>query len=128
MGIFALFASSPYTFLKLKQEPDGNVVDTTYAAEGVFQLRAGMTSGGDIETPTADATIWIRPSEAFVSALEGELVGHGIRVGRGTNTQDYRIVGQVEGYDQDLGYVDNYTLDLKRESIATWDEQELPLE
>lgn len=128
MGVFELFTSSPYIFLQLSQQPEGNTVDAEFAAEGVFQLRGGMTSGDDIETPTADATIWIRPSESFVSELDGELVGHGIRVGRAANAQDYRIVGQVEGYDQDLGYVDNYTLDLKRESIATWDEQDLPLE
>jgi len=128
MGIFTLFTSSPYTFLKVKQEAEGNIVDTEYQAAGVFQLRGGMSSGDNVETPTADATIWIRPTESFVAELDSNLVGHGIRVGRGSDTQDYRIVGQVQGYDHDLGYIDNYTLDLKKESFAAWDDSELPLE
>lgn len=112
MDVFTIFDTSPYTFLKIKQGVEGNTIETEYDAEGVFKFRGGMT-GRDIETPTADATIHVRPSETFVTDLEGDLVGHGIAAGGET----YRIVGQSAGMDYDEG-LKFYRLTLKREQIA----------
>ena len=126
-SIFNLFGTKPYTFLRITQEAEGNTIAEEYDALGVFKSRSGMSAGRDIETPTADATIHIYPTEAFIDDVGGDLVGHGIRFARDDNdAQTYRIIGQTEGYNYDDSSLDFYLLTLKKERIATW-ESELPL-
>jgi hypothetical protein len=126
MSVWDVFTPEPYTFLKLKQASEGNTVEEEYEAEGVFKLRGGMTQSNNIESPTADASLRVKPDEEFVNNLSADLVGHGIRVARGDNTSlDYRIIGQTEGYDYD-NQMDFYLLELKREHL--WEPSGLPLE
>lgn len=128
-SVFEIFTPEPYTFLIISQDIEGNVISSTTGAKGVFKLREGMNSAEAIETPTADATLRIKPSESFVDALEDYLIGHGVSVGRGGNTPStYRIIGQTEGYDYDTQTLDFYLLQLKAERFAEWEESELPLE
>lgn len=86
-----------------------------------------MLQTDNVESYEADSTIHIKPSESFVSSLDGNLVGHGVRVTKdGYGPLTYRIDGQVEGYDYDTNELMFYKVTLKRESI--WDESDLPLE
>jgi hypothetical protein len=126
MSLWDVFTPEPYIFLKLRQASEGNTVEEEYEAEGVFKLRGGMTQSNNIESPTADASLRIKPTEEFIANLNADLVGHGIRVARGDNTSlDYRIIGQTEGYDYD-NQMDFYLLELKREHL--WEPSGLPLE
>lgn len=121
MSIFDYFDTSEYTFLRVSANVHGLKVMEEYDCEGVFKLRSGMTST-DIETPTADATLAVKADEAFVSDLEANMVGHCVRVSREPyEALDYRIIGQVEGYDWETNEVDFYKLTLKRETL--WDQQ-----
>lgn len=120
--VFDLFTTTNYTFLQLDSGSGGNKVVEEYEANGIVKLRDGMVQVDNMEAFDSTSTIHIRPDESFVTALGGNLVGHGVRV----NDQDYRIEGQVEGYDFDTGELEFYKVTLKRESI--WDESDLPLE
>jgi uncharacterized OsmC-like protein len=134
MNVFALFTTSPYTFLELGSTLQGNVIENEYGATGVVKLRDGLVQVDNMETygagnPSGDSTVHIRPSEAFLATVGGNLVGHGVRIAKDNHeAAEYRITGQVEGYDFDTGDLAFYKVNLKRESIATWDASELPLE
>jgi hypothetical protein len=129
MAVWDVFASEPYEFLFIDQGVEGNTISSTVSAMGIFKLRDGMTQLDNLEQYTSDASIHVHPTESFVDTLEGNMVGHGIRVARGSDaTQTYRIINQVDGYDFDLQYLDFYRLVLKREDIATWQGTDLPLE
>ena len=125
MSVFTTFSSAPhaYTFLEIERTSQGETVKESYTANGIFKLRDGMVENDSIESETADATLRIRPDETFASL---NMVGHGIQMGRGGDTQDYRILSQVEGYDYDLNRVDFYKVELKREEFV-WDELSSPL-
>lgn len=124
MGLYALFTKVPYTFSRLVYGIGGDSVASEYESTGVFQERSGMSQFDNIETPTSDAVLWIAPNEAFVELLNAQMVGNGVTV-EGVN---YRVVGQVTGKDHDLGIIDNYRLELKKENFAEWEASELPLE
>ena len=126
MDPFALFTSTSYTFLQLDQLAEGNVVIDETTAEGIFKLRDGMTALDNIEFNTSDATLHIRPDEAFIATVSGDLVGHGVRVGiAGSSALEYRIEGSKEGRDYDTGQLKFFLLNLKRTDIATWEESDL---
>lgn len=120
MSIFDYFDTAEYTFLRVSPQVKGLKILEEYEADGVFKIRGGMTVA-NIETPTADATLAVKAEEGFVSDLEADMVGHCVRVSRTPyETLDYRIVGQVEGYDWDTNELDFYKLSLKRETL--WDQ------
>lgn len=121
MGPFDLFTTTDYTFLQLESKSGGNIVVAETVANGIVKLRDGMTQADNVEAFASTATVHIRPTEPFVASLNGNLIGHGIR----HDSVDYRIEGQVEGYDFDLGKLTFIKVTLKRESI--WDESSLPL-
>jgi hypothetical protein len=131
--IFDLFTTNDYTFLRLDSKTGGNQIVTEYEANGIFKLRSGMVQVDNMESfgggasQEAAATLHIRPTETFLGVVDAELVGHGIRVSKdGTEPTDYRIIGQVEGFDFDAGTLEFYKVTLKRESI--WqDGSDLPL-
>ncbi len=126
MGIWDYFDTDTYTFLRVDARTQGLKVLEEYDSDGVFKIRGGMTST-NIETPTADVTLTVRPDEAFVGDLNADMVGHCVRVARTPyEALDYRIVGQIEGYDWDTNELDFYKLRLKRETI--WEQLESPLE
>lgn len=119
MDVFDLFESTAYTFLELDQVVDGNVIQSQTDATGVLKIRDGMLQADNVESVQSDATLHVRPTEAFIDAVGGNMVGHGIRASKnGSDVQDYRIIGQVEGYNFDDNVLEFYRLTLKRESIA----------
>lgn len=124
--IFDLFATSEYTFLRLDSKSGGNQIIEEFEATGIVKLRDGMVQADNVEAFESTSSIHIRPTEAFVAALGGNLVGHGVRVAKDSHTvAEYRIVGQVEGYDFDSGQLEFYKVTLKRESV--WETSDLPL-
>ena len=126
MAIFDLFTTTNYTFLQLSSGSGGNKVDAEYEANGIVKLRDGMTQVDNMEAFDSTSTIHVRPSESFLATIGGNLVGHGVRVLKDNHDEaTYRIIGQVEGYDYDLGSLEFYKVTLKREAL--W-QSDLPLE
>lgn len=127
-AVFGLFTTNDYTFLELDSKSAGNVIVNEYPANGIVKLRDGMTQVDNMEAFDSTSTIHVRPSEPFVALLGGNLVGHGVRVVKDNHEPaEYRIEGQVEGFDFDAGALEFYKVTLKRESIASWP-SDLPLE
>ena len=133
MGPFDLFPTTSYTFLELDQKVDGNVIKSEHEAEGIAKIRSGITQTDYGETSGSSyventSKLKIKLDEPFIALVGGDLVGHGIRLTKnGSDAVEYRIDGQSEGYDFDAGVIEFYTVTLKRESIATWDGDDLPL-
>lgn len=123
--IFDLFALTDYTFLQLESGSGGNQVEQSFEASGIVKLRDGMIQVDNVEAFDSTSSIHIKPSEPFIALVDGNLVGHGIRVTKDGKEAVYRIEGQVEGYDFDLGQLEFYKVTLKRESL--WETSDLPL-
>lgn len=124
--IFDIFALTDYTFLQLDSKSGGNQIVEEYEASGVVKLRDGMIQTDNMETLDSSSTIHIKPTEPFASDLDGDLVGHGIRVVKDGKESVYRIEGQVEGFDYDTGELEFYKVTLKKENL--WETSDLPLE
>lgn len=125
--IFDLFDLTDYTFLQLESKTGGNQIVEEWEAKGIVKLRDGMVQADNVEAYLSSASVHIRPDEPFVAALDGNLVGHGIRVAKDDyTTAEYRIEGQSEGRDYDNGNLDFIRVTLKRESV--WETSDLPLE
>jgi len=128
MDVFTMFTTSDYTFLELDSKASGNVIIQEYNTNGIVKLRDGMIQTDNVEAYESTASVHIRPSEPFIASLDGNLVGHGIRIQKDANgPQEYRIEGQVEGYDYNIGKLEFIRVTLKRERISTWP-SDLPLE
>jgi len=126
MMIFDLFATTDYTFLELNGGSGGNAIVNEYSANGIVKLRDGMVQVDNMESFGSTSTIHIRPTEPFVAAVGGNLVGHAIRVEKDNHEPAvYRIENQVEGYDFDTGTLEFYAVTLKREKL--WETSDLPL-
>jgi hypothetical protein len=127
MDVFTLFTTDSYTFLQLDSGSGGNSVIAETEATGVVKLRDGMTQVDNVESYDSDASVHIRPSESFIATVDGNLVGHGISLTKGSHgPEDYRIIRSVEGFDFDTGSLEFIRVDLKRESL--WQEpSSLPL-
>lgn len=123
MDVFQTFINTSYRFLELSSGGIlGNTVKSQQDAIGVFKERNGMNQAENMETVSSDATLHIRPDEAFLSLVGGNTVGHGVRVEKNNaSAQNYRIIGQVEGYNFHTGVLEFYRLTLKSESLAEYD-------
>lgn len=126
MDVFEIFDTTSYTFLQLESKAGGNRIVEEWEATGVVKLRDGMVQTDNVESYDSSSTVHIRASEPFIASLDGNLVGHGLRVSKNGQTAEYRIEGQVEGYDFDEGDLMFLKVTLKRESV--WDESDIPLE
>lgn len=124
MDVFEAFpeAIQTYTFLELSQ---GGVLGNTIKLEttfgGILKERKGMAVNQNMELKESTTTLHIRPSEPFLTTLGGNLVGHGIRATKNGSTEEYRIVGQREGFDFDEGDNEFFYVTLKAESLAEYD-------
>lgn len=108
--VFDVFTSTPYIFLQVSRGTVvGDYVSSTFVTDGVFKLRTGFTKGDTEETATSDATLHIRPLESFITANNGNLVGHGIEV----LGQTYEIVGQTGGMNFDNAVMEHITVTLQ---------------
>lgn len=125
--MFDLFSTTDYTFLVLDSTIDGNIVTAEYPANGIVKLRDGMARSDNAETYESTSTVHVRPSEPFLAAIDNNMIGHGIRATKDGKEAVYRIIGQVEGYDFDLGQLEFYQVTLKKEEIAS-SPSSLPLE
>lgn len=128
MDVFALFTNTEYQFLTVSQTELGNEILTEYTGYGVFKQRDAMTQATNIEQYAGnDATLHIKPTEPFITALAGQLVGNGVRVSKNdAEALEYRIQQVDEGFNFDTNELEFYKLRLTRESFATW--QATPLE
>lgn len=123
---FQLFQTTDFTFLRLNSTVDGNVIEQEYGSNGIFKERNSMVQVGTTENPTTEATIKVRPESAFLADVGRNMVGHGVRISKnGADSEEYRVVSQVEGFDYDEGVLEFYHCTLKRESIATWPDSPL---
>jgi len=126
MDVFNLFTTTDYELLQLESGAGGNAIVQEWTANGVVKLRDGMVQSDNMETFESGSTLHVRPTEAFIAVLGGNLVGNGVRVAKDNHTTtEYRIIGQTEGYDFDTGELAFYKVTLKRESV--WETSDLPL-
>jgi len=121
MDVFSVFQSTVFTFLELNEGGIlGNTVKSQSTSTGIFKERNGMAQNNNMETVQSDATMHIRPSDSYLASVAYNVVGHGIRATKNGSTQDYRIIGQVEGFDFDTNTLEFYRLTLKAESLAEY--------
>lgn len=133
MDLFSSFPATDYTFLEIEQGVSGNTIKSEHPSTGIVKLREGMrqTGYGELHGQglvQSSSTVHIRATEPFLALVGKNTVGHGVRISKnGSNPEDYRIIGQSEGYDFDSGEIAFYKVSLKREDIATWQVSDLPL-
>lgn len=125
--MFDLFTTTDYTFLRLDSMAGGNIVVAEYPANGIVKLRDGMLQADNVEAYDSTSTVHVRPSETFLATVDNNMVGHGIRVTKDGKEATYRIEGQTEGFDYDLGKLEFYKVTVKKEEIAP-SPSDLPLE
>ena len=115
--VFDIFDLSEYIFLELERGGvAGNTIVTSYSGTGVFKLRNSLTRGESAETKDSNSTLHIRPTEAFLSSLGNNLVGHGIQI----FGKDYEIIGQTGGKNFHNGVMEHYTAILQETSFSDW--------
>lgn len=119
MEVFDVFDLSDYTFLQITRGGiTGNTVVDTFDANGVFKLRSDLVRGENAETKESNATLHIRSTESFLSALNNNLVGHGVDVFGKT----YEIIGQTGGKNFDNGVMEHYTATLQETTYPSYGE------
>ena len=115
-------AIQSYTFLELSQGGIlGNIIKSQSTFSGILKERKGMGVNRNMELKESTSTLHIRPSEPFLATVSHNVVGHGIRATKNGATEDYRIVGQREGFDFNAGLLDFFYVTLKAESLAEYD-------
>lgn len=112
--VFDLFDLTPYTFYEVSRGGvQGNVIDASHEAEGVFKLRNEMVMVNNQEVRQSAATLHVRPTESFISSIA---VGQGIRA----MGQDYEIIGQTGGMNYETGEMEHYTLTLQNTDYSEY--------
>jgi hypothetical protein len=115
MDVFDVFDLTEYTFLQLSRGGiEGNTIVGSYQTDGVFKLRNAIVRNDNSETKDSNATLHIRPTESFLSGLDGNLVGHGVQV----DGKDYEIIGQTGGKNFDNGVMEHYTATLQETDFS----------
>lgn len=118
-AVFDVFKTTDYVFLQIERGTvAGDMIVAQTAANGVFKLRTGMNNDGRQETRESDATLHIRPSESFITANDGNLNGHGIRV----EGKDYEVLGTTGGDNFDSGVREHYRVTLKATDFSDFSE------
>lgn len=117
--VFDVFDLTDYTFLQVSRGGIvGNTVVDTFEAEGVFKLRSDLVRGENAETKESNATLHVRSTESFLSAINNNMVGHGVDVfGR-----VYEVIGQTGGKNFHDGVMEHYTLTLQESEFAGYGE------
>lgn len=117
--VFDVFDHTPYTFLELgRGGVTGNTILSQTDADGVFKLREGRVLGDTTENAEQGSTIHIHSTESFTTPLNGNLVGHAVRV-YGT---DYEIIGQTGGKNFHNGVMEHYRCTLVKTDLSDWSE------
>jgi hypothetical protein len=115
--VFDLFDLTDYTFLQISRGGiAGNTIVDSFETNGVFKLRSDLVRGENAETKESNATLHIRSTESFLSALDNNLVGHGIEVYGKT----YEIIGQTGGKNFHSGVMEHFTATLQETEFSDW--------
>lgn len=115
--VFDVFQTTDYTFHLLSRgSVTGNTIVSSHDANGVFKLRTGFVRNDNNEVKTGSATLHVRPTEAFLEAINNNLVGHGVTVGG----KDYEIVDQTGGANFHTGVMEHYTAILQETDYSDW--------
>lgn len=123
VDVFKAFPKSiqPLSFLELNQGGIlGNTVKQRWEFGGILKERKGMSQNRNMELKESTSTLHIRPTEPFIAAVAGDMVGHGIIATKNGATETYRIVGYPEGYNFDAGVNEFYRVLVKAESLADY--------
>jgi len=113
--IFDVFDLTDYTFLEIRRGGvKGNVIVEQYEAQGVYKLRSDLVRGENAETKESNATLHIRSTEAFLTALNNNAVGHGVVCAGKT----YEVIGQTGGQNYHDGVLEHYTLTLQESDFS----------
>ena len=108
MTVFAVFRSTPYTYLTISQSNiAGDVIVGQKNLMGVYKERGGMVQTGDLEIADAKPTLHVHPEDFDVESVQ-DLVGNGVEV----NGQTYAIEGATAGTNFETGEIEHYTLTL----------------
>jgi hypothetical protein len=116
IDVFSVFISIPYQFLKIEDTVRGDTIVSITDATGVFKLRTGSVTTANEENRQSTPTLHIRPSESFILANGGNLVGHGIRI----EGKDYEIVGQTGGDNFHNGVREHYRVTLAAKDFSDY--------
>ena len=119
MDVFDLFDLTDYTFLQISRGGVlGNVIIAETSATGVFKLRSQIVRGENTEGKESNATLHVRPDEAFLTTNDNNLVGHGVRI----NGKDYEIIGQTGGQNYHDGLLEHYTATLQETDFSDYED------
>ena len=106
MNIFANFKQTPYTYHQMTQGDTwtGGQSGQDYQGQGVWKARNSSNVPTDAPDEVGAPTLNIHPSEPFITADVGEMIGDTVtikgklyRVSGVTTAENYRT-GQVEHY------------------------------
>lgn len=115
--VFDVFDLTSYTFHVLQRGGvAGNRVAASYSTDGVFKLRTGLVRGSNTETKDSTATLHIRPTESFLTAINNNLIGNGVTI----NGKDYEVVGQTGGQNYQDGVMEHYTATLQETDYSDY--------
>lgn len=117
--VFDVFDLTDYTFLRISRGGvTGNTIVGYYETNGVFKLRTDLVRGQNAETKESNATLHVRPTESFLAALEGNMVGHGVVCSGKT----YEVIGQTGGKNFHNGVMEHYTVTLQETDFSDYEE------
>jgi hypothetical protein len=113
--VFDHFDLTDYTFLQISRGGiTGNTIVASFETNGVFKLRSDLVRGENAETKESNATLHIRSTESFLSALDNNLVGHGVQV----YDKTYEIIGQTGGKNFHDGVMEHFTATLQESDFG----------
>lgn len=70
IDVFDVFDTVPYTYLEISRGGiTGNVITTSYEAEGIFDLDTGLTRNQNSENVEQGALLDIKPTESFLEGV-----------------------------------------------------------
>lgn len=112
MTVFDVFEEIPFTYIEIDRGTVyGNENDKETNLMGIFKLREGKETAGNIELPISTATLHVHP-EDFNGA--NGIVGNAVRV----NGITYDITNVTGGSNFDTGVMEHLTLSLQRTDLA----------
>lgn len=115
MDVLDEFDFRQVTFFKISRTERGETKGAETLSTGVFVWSDAIRSRSLSEKVSGDATLYVRADNNFVTAMNGNVVSHGVTV----NGRTFRIQDQYESYDHDLHRVSGYKLSLIKQDIAS---------
>jgi len=116
MDVFEAFPTQQAILYLRISHTSGDQLGDDYIEDAVFKQRQGVAQTGEKDTRTGDATLYLKPSSAFVAASGGNMVGSYAKI----DGNLYRITSWSEGKDFDTAEVKHYRLDMERKDESSW--------